>query len=68
MSIFVRYRDFPCTVKGFTTVDENSDYTVYLNTRLSVEEQQRTLDHERRHIQLGHLHDENSVSENESEV
>ena len=44
MSIFVRYRDFPCTVKGFTTIDENSDYTIYINARLSYEMQQKTLD------------------------
>lgn len=68
MSIFVRYRDFPCTVKGFTTIDENSDYTIYINARLSYEMQQKTLDHEKQHIARGHLYDPRSAQENETEI
>ena len=40
----------PVGVRAFTIPDAEGDYNVYLNSRLSVEQQQRSLYHEQMHI------------------
>ena len=41
------------TVRGFTMVDDEGLYNIYLNDRLSEATQERTLEHELRHIMNG---------------
>lgn len=61
--IILRYIDLPCTVKGLTVQDEEGDYNVYINAKLSYETNQQTLQHEMQHIvnndfnQLMHVKD-----------
>ena len=53
--IFTRLMDMPTTVKGFVTEDENGDFNIYINPRLSDAEQKRVYKHELFHIQDGHF-------------
>lgn len=45
--------DLPASVQGLTVRDSNGDYNVYLNAKLSREEQQRVYCHELEHIRGG---------------
>ena len=47
--VIIRYIDLPCTIRGMT-VYEDDFYSVYINARLSYEEQRRTIQHELMHI------------------
>ncbi len=38
------------TVKAATVLDNNGDFSIYLNARLTIEAQRRALQHELRHI------------------
>lgn len=49
--IFVRLVEtLPSTVQGFTIADEDGNYNVYLNAKLSREQQQEVYQHEVEHI------------------
>ncbi len=49
--IIVRLVDLPCRVRGFVLANgEDDSYNIYLNSRLSVDEQKKALLHEMRHI------------------
>lgn len=58
--IFVRYIDFPEGIRGGVEIDADGNYNVYINENLSESQKQRTLDHELRHIRLGHFEDEST--------
>lgn len=51
--IFVRMINLPSAVKGVTVIDDNDDYNIYINSKLSADERQKVLDHEKRHIENG---------------
>lgn len=53
--IIVRYMDLPVKVRAYTATDENNDYNIYVNSRLSAEGRQRALSHELEHIRMGHF-------------
>lgn len=46
-TVLVRYINLPSTVNAVTVVDENGDYNVYINERLSYYEKFRALEHEK---------------------
>ena len=47
----VLFQDLPCRIKGFTQRNyEDGHYTIVLNSRISVEEQQCAYLHEIQHI------------------
>ena len=48
--IIVRLLPLPCGVRAFTLPDAEGDYNVYLNARLSAEQQYKSLCHEKKHI------------------
>lgn len=58
----------PPRVNAVTVIDENGDFNVYVNSRLSVEEQQIAYKHECRHIKKDHFHSSKSVEECEKEA
>ena len=64
--IFVRLIDME--VPGVTVLDENGDYNMYINARLTYEQRLKTYNHEIKHINLGHFYDNKSVTENEREA
>lgn len=50
MSIFIREMKMPLTIRAFTVADENGDYNIYINNNLSDEAKQKSLKHEKKHI------------------
>lgn len=48
--IFVRALNLPHTVRGVTVIDDNGDFNIYINARLSPSQQAEVLEHEKRHI------------------
>lgn len=48
--MFIRLIDLPCRVKGYTSVDEEGNYNVLINRKMSLETQQKACIHELRHI------------------
>lgn len=49
-NIFVRIIDLPCTVRGYTALDDEGDYNIYLNARLNNIQQTNAYNHEMTHI------------------
>lgn len=49
--IYIRYVKLPITVRGITSEDENGDYNIYINSLMSSDQQQLTIDHEMKHIE-----------------
>lgn len=61
----IRIIDLPFTVNGMTVKDENGDYNIYLNARLSLESREIAYVHEVDHIKLGHFYSVESVEDKE---
>ena len=56
-SMIIRKTDLlPVELPGITVLDENGDYNVYLNDRLSYDAQADALRHEVEHIKQGHFY------------
>lgn len=53
MEYIIRYIDLPIPVKGVTAMDSSGFYNIYINARLSIDEQKRTIAHELEHIARG---------------
>ncbi|MBE6747898.1 MAG: hypothetical protein E7557_01555 [Ruminococcaceae bacterium] len=51
MSIFIREMKMPLTIRAFTVPDANGDYNIYINNDLSEEAKQKSLNHEKEHIE-----------------
>ncbi len=49
-NIFLRYMSLPSTIKGLNVQDAEGNYNIYLNSRLTMEANQQTLQHEMQHI------------------
>jgi len=67
-SVIVRIIDLPTPIKGVTVKDENGDYNIYLNGRLSGEAQAIAFRHEVEHIKQGHFYSELPVKMKEQQV
>ena len=50
-SIIVRQMKLPTTIRGFTVLDNESNYNVYLNALNNIEINQKALEHEIEHIE-----------------
>ena len=53
---FVRYVDFPVTVKGVTIPNDDGTFDIYINSVLCEEQQRECLEHELRHIRKDHFY------------
>lgn len=51
MSIFIREMKMPLTIRAFTLPDANGDYNIYINNSLSDEAKEKSLKHEKKHIE-----------------
>lgn len=67
-AIIVRIIDLPVTVKGMTVLDEEGDYNIYLNARLSGDAQAVAFRHEIEHIRNGDFYREESVADKERRI
>lgn len=54
--MIIRKIDLPIGVSGITVLDENGDYNIYLNARLSYDGQADAFSHEVEHIKQGHFY------------
>ncbi len=54
----MRLLDLPPGVNGLTVLDDNGDYNVYINARISADERMRAFMHEWEHIRVGHFQSE----------
>lgn len=50
-NIIIRVVDFPYVVRGVTIPHPDGTYNIYINSKYSVETQNKILKHELRHIQ-----------------
>lgn len=66
--IYVRTLPLPVHIKAFTLPDAQGDYNVYINAALSAEQQQKSLRHERTHIEKDDFDRDESVSVIEAEL
>lgn len=61
-NIIVRMSEsLPLSIHGMVICDENGDYNIYLNSKLSAEEQRKAYEHELEHIH-GHDFQKQSLS------
>mgnify|MGYP001861077476 CR=1 FL=1 len=67
-TVLVRYINLPSTVNAATVIDEDGNYNVYINIKLSYYEQSRALKHEVYHIRHDHLDGEKSLEICEQEA
>jgi len=67
-SVIIRVLDLPMTIRGATVKDENGDYNVYINARLSEDGRAAAFRHEIEHIRQGHFYSEEPVEVLESKV
>ena len=51
--IITRIMDMPTLIKGFTLLDDDGNFNIYINARLDTFAQRRTYMHELEHIQNG---------------
>lgn len=49
MEIKILYIDLPCSIRGFV-VKSLDAYTIFINSRLSIEQWKKTIEHEKQHI------------------
>ena len=55
-AVIIRKLDLPHGVNGITVLDENGDYNIYINDRLSYGQQGVAFRHEIEHIKQGHFY------------
>ena len=65
--IFTRLIKMPPRIKGYTAIDDDGNYNIYLNEKLSAEQQRLTYLHEMTHIERGDW-DKKSVEEAEKDI
>lgn len=66
---FIRRLPFPNrSVRAATFPNDDGTFDIYVNTLLSESEQQRALEHELRHIRLGHFYSDAPLREKEAEA
>lgn len=66
--LIIREVELPYTVGGATIIDENGDYNVYINSRLSPDRKVKAFRHEIDHIRKNHFGSDKTVAEKESEI
>lgn len=55
-AVIIRKIDMPVGIKGLTVLDENGDYNIYINDKLSHDQQGVAFRHEVEHIKRGHFY------------
>ena len=62
----MRYIDLPISIKGVTVMDIDGFYNIYINARLSYDQQKKTIAHEMKHIARGDFYRYDTLEEVES--
>lgn len=63
--VFVRLRDMPVKINGMTILDADGNYNVYINSRLSCDDQRKAYEHELEHIHRDDFYNSLSIQETE---
>lgn len=63
--VFVRLRDMPVKINGMTILDAEGNYNVYINSRLSCDDQRKAYQHEMRHIRRDDFYNDLPIQEAE---
>lgn len=63
MNSIVRYIDMSAVFRAFTILDDEGFYNIYINSRLSVEQQRASYMHELSHIKNGDFFSEMSATQ-----
>ena len=58
----IRLMDLPHTVKGFVALDEDGFANIYINSRLSREEQRKAARHEINHLQNNDFYNDADIA------
>ena len=66
--IYVRMIPLPDKVRDCTIPNDDATFDVYVNSRLPEEWQEKALQHELRHIRMGHFYNSDPVEQNEREA
>ena len=67
--VIIRLVDLQLPIKGVTVKDDEGDYNIYINARLSEDERVDAYWHEIEHIRLGHFYQhDRPVAELEAEA
>lgn len=53
--IIFRYVDLPCETHGFVKEDADGNYNIYINARMSLDMQRKTIRHELNHVRNGDI-------------
>ena len=61
----VRLKDLPCGINGMTILDSDGNYNVYINARLSIDDQKKAYRHELRHISRDDFYNDLTIQEAE---
>ena len=67
-AVIIRMIDLPYKVRAVTVKDAEGDYNIYINARLSADQQAKAFRHEVDHIRLGHFYSEKPVYVKEMET
>ena len=66
--VIVRLVPLPKGANACVLEDPAGDYNVYISEQLDSQKQRKAYEHEMQHIKKGHLHDQRTARENESEI
>ncbi len=64
--IFTRLIDLPLSIRGYTSLDPEGNYNIYINARLSPEMQKKAYKHELMHIKRDDFADSKTLEEAEN--
>lgn len=67
-NVYVRTVSLPPSVRAITLPNDDATFDIYINAELPEELQVKALEHELKHIRLGHFYDEHPVGENERQA
>ena len=66
--VYIKIIELPLKVKGVTIPNSDGYFCVFINSKLSKEEQQLAINHESMHIKLNHFYNNKPIFVNEQEA
>lgn len=64
--IIFRYIDLPCRCRGYVKRDSDGNYNIYINSRLSIDMQRKTVRHELDHVRKGDFDSDEDIRDVEN--
>ncbi len=60
--VFIRSANLPMEIRGFVMPDNEGNYNIYINDKLSEERKEKTIEHELQHIKNQDCYSNEQVS------